>query len=488
MPYPRVIVGTTLVLASLASTSGRAQDGDEGGRPRRVADQLLAALVEANGVPGMGAAVVVDGRVAWHGSAGLRDIEAGVPVDRHTEFRLASVSKLVAATAAAKLAEAGRLDPDAPVQASLPWLQAEWAPLTPRQLAAHTSGMPHYQEADRNRGATRYPSVRAAVDLFDDRELLAAPGEAYVYSSWGYTLLSAAIEAAAGKPLLDYVASEVTPGLAIGPDASDSGGPRASRNYGFSDGRIERLPAHDFSYTWAGGGLSATPEAIALFGDRVMDGEVVSKRTFQSMLVPARLADGSAVGERDFQVGFGWRTSRDTDGETIAHHAGATVGARSALVLWPTRRVAASVLSNAEWIASIERTAEMLAAPFQPRRAPEAGPAPACPVDAIAYVADYAEGRFGGDATFSAQDGICRGRIQLPEGPLRAWLNGFPQRDAESLEIIGVHAGAGLRRAALVTPIGLLDLRADPDGRTLRGELGSSRPLVIRLAEGAANR
>jgi len=50
-------------------------------------------------------------------------------VQRDTVFRLASVSKVIATTAAARLVDKGRLDLDAPVGEALPWLPAPWAPL-----------------------------------------------------------------------------------------------------------------------------------------------------------------------------------------------------------------------------------------------------------------------------------------------------------------------------------------------------------------------
>jgi len=442
---------------------------------------MLAALVKANGVPGMGAAIVSDGVVIWHGSAGMRDVEGGAPVDRHTVFRLASVSKLVTATAAAKLGEAGLLDLDAPVQSSLPWLKASWAPLTPRQLAAHTSGLPHYQEADEARGAKRYKSVQEAVGIFEGRPLLAPPGSAYRYSSWGYTLLSAVVETAAGKPFLDYLAQDITHGLVIVPDGAVGDDPEVSKTYGFADGRAVRLPTHDFSYTWGGGGLAATPEAIALFGSRVASGELVSHATFQSMLQPARLTDGTAASEREYEVGVGWRTGRDVNGETIAHHAGVTEGARSALLVWPKRSVSVSLLSNAQWTSSIERTAEMLAAPFLETRV-RGGPSPTgCPIDAVAFEGDFEGKRLEGAASFAEIDGLCKGRIVLPPGSLRSWFNDYPQGNADALEIIGIHWKGGLGRAALVTPIGLFDLRGDRQGLILKVQFGPTRSLAIRL-------
>lgn len=447
-----------------------------------VSDRLLAALIEANGVPGMGAAVVRDGVTVWTGSAGHRDVERGLRVQHDTVFRLASVSKVVAATAAAKLGEQGLLDVDAPVQSTLPWLDAPWAPITPRQLASHTSGMPHYQTVDSERGGTHYASVRDAVGLFRQRPLLFSPGTAYSYSSWGYTLLSAAIEARSGQSFLDYVQGVIAPGLAIGPDATDSHDARASKAYAFADGAAVPAAHHDFSYTWAGGGLGATPSAIAQFGARVMAGRIVSPATFTAMLVPARLADGRAAGERDYEVGFGWRLGKDMDGAGIVHHAGVTQGARSALVLWPARNLAVSVLSNAQWVSSIEQTAILLAAPFQRESERPSLPARRCPVQATRYSATFDGHAFRGTARFTLDAGTCVGAMSLPSGALRDWLNAFPQRDADTLALVGLDARGGFSRAALVTPIGLHDLRADADeGKGYRAGFGGSRTLSVHF-------
>lgn len=437
---------------------------------------MLGALVEANGVPGMGAAVVRDGRVVWSGSAGVRDMARALPVDARTRFRLASVSKAITATAAAKLREQGKLDVDAPVQGMLPWLQSDWPALTVRQLAAHASGLPHYQSADEGRGRTHYATVRDAVAVFADRPLLSPPGTAYGYSSWGYTLLSAAIEARTGQPFLDYLRTQVTPGLAIGADATDSGEADMSKAYAFAADAAVPAPPHDFSYTWAGGGLAATPRALADFGARLMAGGVVSPRTLQWMREPTRLANGMTARERDFEVGFGWRVGADADGAPVMHHAGVTVGARSALVLWPEQQLGVSVLSNAQWVASIEQTAMMLAAPFQ-AEAPSLPPRD-CPRTATRYTGTYDGKRVSGIARFTLVAGACSGRIGV-DNALGGWLNGFEQKDADSLEVIGLDRDGGLSRAALVTLIGIYDLRAQGDGRWLARMGQRSLTIVI---------
>lgn len=486
---PIAASATFLLLAATAATAtvaGQASQASAAAKPAeraaRISDLMLARLVEANGVPGMGAAVVRDGEVLWSGSAGLRDVGNGLPVDRHTIFRLASVSKLLTATAAAQLREQGRLDVDAPVQGMLPWLDADWAPITPRQLASHVSGLPHYQDVDEGRGAVRFSTVRDAVGIFEGRPLLSAPGAEYGYSSWGYTLLSAAVEAGAGQPFLEVVTDRVAPGLAIGPDATDSGHPQASKAYAFIDGAATPAPRHDFSYTWGGGGLGSTPEAIALFGSRVMSGGIVSPATFEWMLEPARLEDGSVVRERDFEVGFGWRVSRTAEGDRIAHHAGVTDGARSALVLWPDEGTSASVLSNALWVSSIEQTATMLAAPFRVDAASARAASRPCPVRTARYEAEFEGIRWQGDARFGTEGGVCVGRMELGDNPLRHWLNGFPQRDAQALSVVGIDWQGGLDRAALVTPIGLHPMEMESqEASAWRVKFGATRMFSIRF-------
>jgi len=317
-PILRLLSATSLFIMAPPAA---AQPG-----PEAIAQRLLDTLREATAVPGMGAAVWRDGRIMWEGSAGLRDVERDLPVTPATQFRLASVSKLFTATAAAKLAEEGRLDLDSPVQAQLPWLGDRWPTITPRQLAAHISGLPHYRDGDEIFGNRRHATGREAVAIFADRDLLSPPGTGYSYSSWGYTLLGTLVEEKAGLSFPDFVSERLVPGLAICADATHSGNPDASHAYEFDAAKhVAEAPPHDFSYTWGGGGLSGTAGAVASFGGRMIEGRIVAPATFDAMLVPTPIAGGGYAAERDFAVGLGWRIGTDGDG---APHAGAVARGR----------------------------------------------------------------------------------------------------------------------------------------------------------------
>ena len=274
-------------------------------------------------------------------------------------------------------------------------------------------------------------------------------------------MLSAVAEHRAGVPFLDYVAKQITSGLVIVPDATDSGNLAASKAYEFVDGQARPAAPHDFSYTWAGGGFGATPKSLAEFGGRMMRGKIVSPETFDWMLKPTMLNDGSVVMDGDNIVGFGWRTRKDTDGDRIAHHAGVAIGARSALVLWPNKGIAVSLLSNALWVSSIEQSAMMIAAPFKP--SPAGLVASICPTKASRYDGKFGDARVVGTVRFTVEDAVCVGDIVLDK-LLGDFFNPFPQKDALKLRLIGIDAAGGLSRAALVTPIGIYDFRAQSDG------------------------
>ncbi len=442
-----------------------------------IAQRLLDTLRETNGVPGMAAAVWQDGGIVWEGASGRRDVERGAPVTRATLFRLASVSKLVTAAAAARLADRGRIDLDAPVQRQLPWLGDRWPAITPRQLAAHIAGLPHYQPVDDGRGATHYATGRDAVAIFAKRDLLAPPGTAYSYSSWGYTLLGALVEDRAARPFTEYVTEEVVPGLAIRADATDGGNPDASRAYGFEQGRIAEMPRHDFSYSWGGGGLSGTAGAVAGFAGRMIDGRIVRAATFDAMLTPAKLASGRPAGENGYAVGFGWRIGTDADGAAFVHHSGSTRGARSTVGVWRSERTAVSLLSNAEWTSRIEPTAQMIAAPFRP--VPRGLSAAECPVRASRYRGMFGNAAVQGTVRFRVEHGLCIGTAEQ-DAAMRGYFGTAAQRTDAALTIVGLDPRGGLARAGIVNPFGIADLRARPDG-SFAADITASRRLWLRF-------
>ena len=313
------------------------------------AREIAADLVTKQGIPGLSVAVARRGTVIWSEGFGLADVESGVPVTPLTRFRAGSVSKVLTAAGVARLVEEGKLDLDAPIQRYVPGFPKKQWPITTRQLAAHTAGIRHYGdvEAVRLKGAPHFASIREGLTLFQDDPLLSEPGTNYSYSSYGWTAVSAVIEGASGQEFLSFMSATVFEPLglrSIVPDHVDAIVPGRTRFYAReAPGRpLENAPHVDLSYVWAAGGYLATAEDLVRFGSAHLQPGFFKQSTLdllfkeQSLIPPGKQT----------AVGIGWRIGKDREGRRILHHAGASVGGRAVLLMFPDSGVVVALLSN----------------------------------------------------------------------------------------------------------------------------------------------
>src|SRR5262245_38666176 len=118
-------------------------------------EQALAYLERMrvqSGVPGMSAAVAVNGTIVFSGGAGFANLEQGAPQDGTTVHNIGSVSKTLAVVAVMQLVERRKVDLDAQIQTYLPWFPRKQQPITLRQILTHTSGIRHYQAGEFGEG------------------------------------------------------------------------------------------------------------------------------------------------------------------------------------------------------------------------------------------------------------------------------------------------------------------------------------------------
>lgn len=169
---------------------------------------LVVADLAARAYPGIAVAVSVDGDTVWSEGFGYADLEHRVPMWPSVKFRVGSISKSMTAAAVATLVEAGRLDLDVPIQRYVPSFPRKAHPITTRQLGGHLDGIRHYQ-GDENFIRDPYRTVTDALAIFQDDPLLHEPGSAFSYTSYGFNLISAVVEGAAGQPFLPYMREAV---------------------------------------------------------------------------------------------------------------------------------------------------------------------------------------------------------------------------------------------------------------------------------------
>src|SRR5436190_4039988 len=96
-----------------------AQVGFDAGRLRRI-DRHFARYVEDGRLPGWLVLVSRQGRIVHLATCGRRDLEADLPVELDTRFRIYSMTKPVTAVAAMQLYEEGAFSLKDPVAAFIP--------------------------------------------------------------------------------------------------------------------------------------------------------------------------------------------------------------------------------------------------------------------------------------------------------------------------------------------------------------------------------
>ena len=128
-----------------------AQDAKLPATKRTLLQNTISKFMAANSVPGISAAVVVNGEEVWSEGFGMADLENSVPVTPQTLFRLASISKPITATAAMQLWEQGKLDIEAPIQKYCPAFPQKESPISTRQLMSHLGGIRHYRPDPKGR-------------------------------------------------------------------------------------------------------------------------------------------------------------------------------------------------------------------------------------------------------------------------------------------------------------------------------------------------
>lgn len=325
----------------------------------------VAAVMAEHAIPGMSVAVLVDGDVVWSEGFGYANLEHRIPVTPLTRLRIGSVSKPVTAAAIGKLVEQGRLDLDAPVQRYVPSFPQKRWPITTRQLAGHLAGIRHYR-GNEFLIRDRYDTVLEGLEIFQDDSLLFEPGTSYAYSSYGWNLISAVIEGAAGEPFLSYMRREVFEPLrlrSIVAEHTDSIIPYRASFYerDRETGRVLNAPYVDNSYKWAGGGFISNTEDLVRFGWAHIGGGFLAPETVELLFTSQRTRSGEVT-----NYGIGWRSGTDAAGRRWVGHTGGSVGARAVLVLYPDQRVVVAALANLGTAPMSPEFAARLAAPFIP--------------------------------------------------------------------------------------------------------------------------
>jgi CubicO group peptidase (beta-lactamase class C family) len=211
-----------------------AEVGFDGTRLERI-DRHFARYVDDGRLPGWLILVARRGQIAHLSTYGQRDIEAGLPVELDTIFRIYSMSKAITSVAAMSLYEEGRFELKDPVSRFIPSFadtrvyrqgsalnpvtEPATEPVRVWHLLTHTSGLTYgfqhahpvdamYRAAGYEWGSPAGLDLQACCEQWASMPLLFQPG-----TEWNYgvstDVLGRVIEVVADQPLDRFLADRV---------------------------------------------------------------------------------------------------------------------------------------------------------------------------------------------------------------------------------------------------------------------------------------
>ena len=304
-------------------------------------DALIQQLVIQRHVPGYAFAVIRDGKVMFKKGYGTTDLEAGTPVTSQTVFGLASVTKTFTALALLALVDQGKINLDDPLDKYIKGLATSWKPLTIRQLASMTAGVP--------KKIPKETVWAAEFKTAQEQPLLFQPGSGYEYSNLSYRTLGSVMEAVTGKKYLDILHELILDPLAMTITGTQVGVPPQQLAWPFqpdpSQGGPQKLSGYrDPAIPFAAGMLFSNIDDMIKYVQALMDRKILSDGGYKTMWqdrpplstgIPTKWAFGWALGAGE---AYGNRA-------TISMNGGVP-GVASSVLIFPQEKVAFIALSN----------------------------------------------------------------------------------------------------------------------------------------------
>ena len=327
------------------------------------------AYVDDGRLAGVMTMVARRGNVVHWSATGMRDLDAGDPLEPDDIFRIYSMTKPLTSVAVMILVEEGAVALDDPVSKFIPAFAdatvladggdrvAPARPMTVEHLLTHTSGLTYGffgdSPVDRIYNQSGFFTQAEGLEDFAQRvaglPLLASPGDRWNYSV-STDILGRVVEVASGQSFDAFLRARILDPLemndttfVVPADKRD----RFAANYARPDGTLQMIDSPvDGQYTqpprWlsGGGGLASTASDYIRFGQMLLqdgvlgDVRILASETVQAMrsnrlpeaLVPLQLGTYLSPGH-GFGLGFAVvvdaESSPEPDNDGVFRWAGA---------------------------------------------------------------------------------------------------------------------------------------------------------------------
>ncbi|WP_396601299.1 serine hydrolase [Algibacter sp. R77976] len=291
------------------------------------------------------------GKVIFKKGYGMANMEWDIPNAPNTKHRLGSITKQFSAMLILQLAEAGKLDLQAPISTYLPEYPKETGDIiTVHHLLTHTSGIPNYTSFPKFfEEESRNPyTPDEFVKKFYEKELDFEPGKQFSYSNSGYFLLGVIVEKLTGNTYEEQLHEKIFTPLnmtATGYDNHADILKNRATGYEKQGGGYVNSAYLDMSIPYAAGSMYSTAEDLYLWDQALYGNKILSKKYMDLFFKPYISAWG------DNHYAYGWGVGYENLGKSkdsiyVIAHGGGINGFNTNIARTPSDKSLIVLLNN----------------------------------------------------------------------------------------------------------------------------------------------
>jgi len=298
--------------------------------------------------PGCALGVYKDGQIIYKHGYGMANLNDDVPITPATVFHVASMSKQFTAASILLLAQQGKLSLDDDIHKYVPELPDFGERITLRHLMHHTSGL-RDQWSLLGLAGWRY-----SQDLITDDDVMSVlvrqkalnfkPGEKYMYSNTGFTLLAIVVKRVSGMSFREFTTKNIFEPLGMTHTHFRDDHEEVIKHdaLGYEqDGKDKPFRMNLTNFDTAGAtSLHTTVEDLQLWDENFYHPKVGGQALIEQMLEKGKLNSGK---DQDYAAGLAIGTYK---GLRTVGHGGADAGYRSDITRFPDQHFSATVLCN----------------------------------------------------------------------------------------------------------------------------------------------
>lgn len=319
-------------------------------------DGRIHAMMTDPSMEGLAVAVVEKGRLSFVKGYGVTSADHRQPVDAHTVFRWASLSKTVASTLSARLAADGAFSLSEPLgsfHTSLRLPGEAQNTLTVEQLLSQRTGLGRNAYDGRLEDGEDPVAIRQSLASL---KTVCPPGTCHTYQNIAYDTISEVIHSSTGEPYADAVKNRIFGPLGMSGASIGKEGLIGSARWARPHRHGKLLPMSEAYYhvpaaagvnstivdlaTWMQAQMGLRPDVLSpAVLDTVQRQRVATGRPYGRLNIARELkSPGYGLGMRSF----------DYKGHHLIGHSGGISGYRSTMMFDPATKTGIVMLWNSD--------------------------------------------------------------------------------------------------------------------------------------------